>query len=230
MKYIFYLAFAVFFVSCSTTRSNIGGKKTAIVKIETDSGTMIAKLYNQTPLHRDNSLKLVKQHFYDGLLFHRVIKDFMIQGGDPESKNAAPGTLLGDGGLKYTIPPEFDSALYHKKGAIAMARESDDVNRKKESSSTQFYIVEGKPVTDEQMDSWEQRFKIKIPENHRQVYRTEGGAPFLDMNYTVFGQVISGLNVIDKIANVAKDENNRPLKDIKMKITVLKGKELKKYQ
>ena len=153
---------------------------------------MVAKLYNQTPLHRDNFIKLTKEHFYDGLLFHRVIKNFMIQGGDPDSKNAKPGELLGEGGLKYTIPAEFDTSLFHKKGALAMARESDDVNPKKASSSTQFYIVEGKPVTDREMDKWEKRFKIKIPENHRMIYRTIGGAPFLDMNYTVFGEVIEG--------------------------------------
>jgi cyclophilin family peptidyl-prolyl cis-trans isomerase len=193
-----------------------------LVKIETDSGTMIAELYDQTPLHKDNFLKLVKEHFYDGLLFHRVIKNFMIQGGDPDSRNAKPGALLGEGGLKYSIPAEFDTALFHKKGALAMVRESDETNPQKASSSTQFYIVEGRPVTDAQMDQWETRFKIKIPENHRAIYRTIGGAPFLDMNYTVFGQVIKGLDVIDKIANAPKDANDRPLHDIKMKISVIK--------
>ena len=239
MKNILYTAIALIFISCASTRpgktttndnSVSPTSKAVVVKIETDSGTMIAKLYNQTPLHRDNFVKLVKDHFYDGLLFHRVIKDFMIQGGDPDSRNAQPGALLGEGGLNYTIPAEFDSTLFHQKGALAMAREGDDVNPQKASSSTQFYIVEGKPVTDDQMDSWEQRFNIKIPESHRQVYRAKGGAPFLDMNYTVFGQVIEGLDVIDKIAGVPKDINNRPLKDIKMQITLLKGKELKNYQ
>jgi peptidyl-prolyl cis-trans isomerase B (cyclophilin B) len=192
-------------------------------KIETDSGTMIVRLYNQTPLHRDNFVKLINEHFYDGLLFHRVIKNFMIQGGDPESKNAKPGQLLGEGGLKYTIPAEFDSSLFHKKGALAMAREGDDVNPTKASSSTQFYIVQGKTFTDEEMNKMETRFKIKIPENHREVYRTIGGTPFLDMNYTVFGEVESGLDVIDKIASAAKDNHDRPLRDIKMNITLLKG-------
>lgn len=239
MKTIFYLFVLAFFISCSSTRpgsstvnknESNAAPKTAIVKIETDSGVMIAKLYNKTPLHRDNFLKLVKDHFYDGLLFHRVIKDFMIQGGDPDSRNAAQGALLGEGGLKYTIAAEFDTSLFHQKGALAMAREGDDINPKKASSSTQFYIVEGKPVTNEQMDSWEKRFNITIPENHRKVYRLRGGAPFLDMNYTVFGQVIDGLDVIDKIASAEKDMNNRPLKDIKMKITLLKGKEARNYQ
>ena len=223
MKKLIFLIFIAFLISCTASRSKkVITPKQVLVKIETDSGIMVAKLYNQTPLHRDNFIKLVKEHFYDGLLFHRVIKNFMIQGGDPESKNAQPRELLGDGGLKYTIPAEFDTSLFNKKGAIAMARESDDVNPKKASSSTQFFIVEGKPVTDEQMDQWETQFKIKIPENHRAVYRTIGGAPFLDMNYTVFGEVISGLNVIDKIANVPKDVNNRPLHDIKMKISIEK--------
>ena len=231
MKHLFYLLLVAFFISCSASKSNKANiQKTVFVKIETDSGTMVAKLYNQTPLHRDNFIKLIKEHFYDGLLFHRVIKDFMIQGGDPDSRNAQPGILLGEGGLKYTIPAEFDTSLFHKKGALAMAREGDDANPKKASSSTQFYIVEGKPVTDTQMDDWENHFQIKIPENHRAVYRTIGGAPFLDMSYTVFGEIISDLEVIDKIANAPKDANDRPLQDIKMTITLLKGNELKKYQ
>ncbi len=167
-------------------------------------------------------LRLVKKHFFDSLLFHRVIKGFMIQGGDPESKHARPGQLLGEGSLKYTIPAEFDTALFHKKGALAAARESDADNPKKSSNSTQFYIVEGKTFTDAEMDQMEEKLHIKIPENHRKVYRTIGGAPFLDMNYTVFGEVISGLDVIDKIADVPKDENDRPLQDIRMKIIMLK--------
>jgi peptidyl-prolyl cis-trans isomerase B (cyclophilin B) len=238
MKNILYIAIVVFFISCSTTRpaktgagnTEVSSSKATVVKIETDSGTMIAKLYRQTPLHTENFTKLVKDHFYDGLLFHRVIKDFMIQGGDPDSRNAQAGALLGEGGLKYTVPAEFDTSLFHQKGALAMARESDDVNPQKASSSTQFYIVEGKPVTDEQMDSWEKRFNITIPESHRKVYRTKGGAPFLDMNYTVFGQVVDGLDVIDKIASAPKDINNRPTKDIKMKITLLKGREARNYE
>ena len=190
--------------------------------ISTEYGNMVLELYNQTPLHRKNFIKLVKEHFYDSLLFHRVIKDFMIQGGDPESKYAKPGELLGEGGPKYTLAPEFDTSLYHKKGALAAAREADAENPHKRSSSTQFYIVEGKTYTNNQMDRIEEKMHIKIPENHRAVYRTIGGDPFLDMNYTVFGQVISGFEVIDKIAHVPTDENNRPLKNIRMKITLLK--------
>ena len=190
--------------------------------ITTDYGNMVLELYNKTPLHRDNFIKLVKEHFYDSLLFHRVIKGFMIQGGDPESKHAKPGQFLGEGSLKYTIPAEFDTSLFHKKGALAAAREADADNPEKRSSSTQFYIVQGVPVTDAQMDRIEDKMNIKIPENHRKIYRTIGGAPFLDMNYTVFGEVISGLDVIDKIANEPTDENNRPLKNIRMKITLVK--------
>lgn len=231
MKKLLYPAFLAFLVSCSITKN--AGKNNLpdhFVKIETDSGTMIARLSYKTPLTTKNFLKLVKEHFYDGLLFHRVIPDFMIQAGDPASKNAKPGQVLGEGGLKYTIPAEFDSSLFHKKGALAMAREGDEVNPQKASSSTQFYIVEGRTFTDGEMDKIEARFTIKIPEDHRKVYRTLGGAPFLDGNYTVFGQVIDGLDVIDKIAQAPKDSNNRPLNDIRMKIVLLKKKEYKKYQ
>ena len=231
MKNLIYLAILVFFISCSALKN--GSTKTPsvhFVKIETDSGTMVAKLSNQTPLTTQNFIKLVKEHFYDGLLFHRVIKGFMIQGGDPDSKNAAPGKVLGEGGLKYTVPAEFDSTLFHKKGALAMAREGDDVNPKKASSSCQFYIVEGGTFTDKELDKIQEKFKIIISESHRQIYRTMGGAPFLDMNYTVFGQVVSGLDVIDKIANVAKDGNDRPLGNIRMKISIMKKKEYRKYE
>lgn len=209
-------------VSCNLTRNSGNAKAPVRVKIETDSGTMILSLSNKTPLHRDNFKKLVKEHFYDGILFHRVIPNFMIQGGDPDSKNAAPGALLGEGGLKYTIKAEFDTSLYHKKGALAMAREGDDVNPQKESSSTQFYIVEGKKYTDEVMDMMEKKLHITIPEAHREIYRTIGGTPFLDMNYTVFGEMESGFDVIGKIANAPRDSSNRPFNDIKMKITLLR--------
>lgn len=223
MKKFFYLVILFFIVSCTATKKNVSNPpKQTMVKIETEFGDIVLKLYNQTPVHRDNFIKLVKQHFYDSLLFHRVISGFMIQGGDPDSKHAKPGAQLGDGGLKYTLAPEFDTSLFHKKGALAAAREGDDMNPKKRSSSTQFYIVQGKTFNDEQMNKMEEHFNIKIPENHRQVYRTVGGAPFLDMNYTVFGEVESGFDVIDKIANAPKDANDRPLQNIRMKITLLK--------
>jgi cyclophilin family peptidyl-prolyl cis-trans isomerase len=230
MKNFFYLCFFLFLISCSALkRSKSNVPEIDYVKIETDSGTMVAKLYNQTPLTTKNFVKLVKKHFYDGLLFHRVEKQFIIQGGDPDSRNAKPGQQLGNGGLKYTIPAEFDTSLFHQKGTMGMARETNDVNPKKASSSTQFYLVEGRTFTDAEMNRIEQQFQIKIPESHRAIYKTIGGAPFLDMNYTVFGQVISGLDVIDKIANAPKDRKDRPLHDIKMKITLLKKNEYRKY-
>ena len=223
MRNIFYIVILISIASCSATKkASVKVAPEQKVMITTDYGTMVLKLYNKTPLHRDNFIKLIKQHFYDSLLFHRVIKGFMIQGGDPESKYAKQGQLLGEGSPKYTIPAEFDSSLYHKKGALAAAREADADNPQKRSSSTQFYIVDGKRYNDAQMDKMEEKVHIKIPENHRIVYRTIGGDPFLDMNYTVFGEVISGLDVIDKIADASTDENNRPLKNIRMKITLLK--------
>lgn len=223
MKNFFYLSFFIFLFSCTASKKSVTKVKEPVkVKIETDSGTIIVQLYDKTPLHRDNFVKLVKEGFYDSILFHRVINDFMIQGGDPNSKNAPPGIVLGEGGLSYTIPAEFDTTLFHKKGALAAAREGDNSNPTKASSSTQFYLVQGKTFTDEELNKIEERFKIKIPENHRKVYRTIGGTPHLDMNYTVFGEVISGLDVIDKIAGTATDENNRPLQNIKMKITIIK--------
>src|SRR5665213_1532703 len=184
MRNLLYILTLLLLVSCSASRK-ARHNETAQRKImiSTEYGNMVLELYNQTPLHRKNFIKLVKEHFYDSLLFHRVIKDFMIQGGDPESKYAKPGELLGEGGPKYTLAPEFDTSLYHKKGALAAAREADAENPHKRSSSTQFYIVEGKTYTNNQMDRIEEKMHIKIPENHRAVYRTIGGDPFLDMNY-----------------------------------------------
>jgi peptidyl-prolyl cis-trans isomerase B (cyclophilin B) len=222
MNKLFYLVVLVFFISCSASKKAGKIKSEQKVMITTDYGTMVLKLYNKTPLHRDNFIKLVKEHFYDSLLFHRVIKDFMIQGGDPESKHAKPGEIVGDGSLKYTIPAEFDTSLFHKKGALAAAREADDNNPQKRSSSTQFYIVEGKTFTNAEMDKMEEKLHIKIPENHRQMYRTTGGTPFLDMSYTVFGEVISGFDVLDKINHLQTDENNRPLQNVRMKISLVK--------
>jgi peptidyl-prolyl cis-trans isomerase B (cyclophilin B) len=223
MKKLFYLAILICIISCSANKK-IVVKETSEVRLRltTNYGTMVIKLYNKTPLHRDNFVKLVKQHYFDSLLFHRVDKGFMIQGGDPDSKHAKPGQRLGDGSLKYTLPPEFDTALFHKKGALAAARETDADNPQKRSNSSQFYIVDGKTFTDAEMDKMEEKLHIKIPENHRRVYRTVGGAPFLDMNYTVFGEVISGFDVIEKIAAAPKDNNDRPLQNIPMKIIILK--------
>jgi cyclophilin family peptidyl-prolyl cis-trans isomerase len=190
------------------------------VKIETDSGTIIVRLYDETPLHRDNFIRLVREGFYDDLLFHRVIKDFMIQGGDPTSRNAQPGVMLGSGGGDMErIPAEFHPNLYHKKGALAAAR---DNNPAKASSACQFYLVEGKKVTEGELNMMESRLGIKYTPEQRQVYTTIGGTPFLDQNYTVFGEIESGIEVVEKIAKTQKGPGDRPLNDIKMKITEIK--------
>ncbi len=193
------------------------------VKVITEYGTMVIKLYDQTPLHRNNFIKLVKRHFYDSLLFHRVIKNFMVQGGDPDSKRAVEGAQLGNGGVGYTIPAEFRLDLYHKKGVLAAAREGEN-NPAKASDGCQFYIVQGKKFTDGQLDTLEQTRLggRKLPVDQREVYKTIGGSPHLDQGYTVFGEVISGLYVVDSIAAVKTDGNNRPLQDVRMKIRLEK--------
>lgn len=189
------------------------------VKITTDSGIIIVKLYDSTPLHRDNFVKLVNEHFYDSLLFHRVIPFFMIQGGDPTSKNAEPGQMLGNGGgdMERT-PAEFRQSIIHKKGALAGAR---DNNPAKASSACQFYIVEGKTYTDEELDMLEKRSGIKYTPVQRNIYKTLGGTPFLDYGYTVFGEVESGLEVISKIANVPRNQYDRPNGNVRMYMEVL---------
>ena len=191
------------------------------VKVITPYGTMIIRLYDQTPKHRNNFIKLVKAHFYDSTLFHRVINTFMIQGGDPESRHAQAGQVLGNGDTDYTVPAEFQLDLFHKKGALAAAR---DNNPQKASSGCQFYIVQGKLWTDEQLDQLENTRLggRKIPLDQREYYKRTGGTPQLDQNYTVFGQVIEGLDVIDKIAALKTDSHDRPLTDVPMKIKLVR--------
>jgi cyclophilin family peptidyl-prolyl cis-trans isomerase len=244
-----------------------------LVLISTEYGDMKIKLYNETPLHRDNFIKLAEQGFYDSLLFHRIIKEFMIQGGDPQSKTAAPGVSLGGGDIGYTIPAEFHDSLFHRKGALCAARTE---NPEKASSGCQFYIVQGKKLTDADLDRQEQSINqgsrqqmafLKIitrPENaglkeqftryqqagqhdslnelvkttvmpminaemkpftyspaQREVYKTDGGTPMLDQNYTVYGEVIEGLDVIDKIAAVQTVPGDRPVQDVRMKVRML---------
>lgn len=202
--------------------------KNQYVKITTSKGEVIIKLYNETPLHRDNFLKLAKEGFYNGTIFHRVIKEFMIQGGDPDSKNATPEATLGSGGLKYTIPAEFRDSLFHKKGVLAAAR---DNNPEKASSSSQFYIVQGKVLTDSALNAIEKnRLKHKIPDYQREVYKTLGGVPHLDRNYTVYGEVVKGLEMVDNIAAMPTGNANRPKEDVKMMVTVLKKKEVRKLE
>lgn len=254
----------IFSISVGCTNPGNKKDKEQLVLIETNMGNIKLKLYNQTPLHRENFIKLVDQGYFNGILFHRVINDFMIQTGDPKSKNAKPGVLLGNGGPGYTIPPEFDTSLFHKKGALAAAREGDDVNPKKESAGSQFYIVEGKTYTDDELDQAEIRvnnmnkkatfFKFieeekekarknnetfdyskaqgeaaikteemyfeaapyKIPAAQREIYKTLGGTPHLDQNYTVFGEIVEGLSIVDIISNVETDEEDRPKTDIRI--------------
>ena len=189
------------------------------VKITTDFGVIIVRLYDKTPKHRDNFIKLANAHFFDSLLFHRVIQGFMIQGGDPQSKNAQPGQMLGAGDVGYTIPAEFDTSFIHKKGALAAARTE---NPAKASSGCQFYIVQGKTWTDADLSGMEMQQGRKYTAAQRNIYKTIGGTPFLDMGYTVFGEVESGLNVIDKIASVPKALGDRPIGDVRMKIEVIK--------
>ncbi|MBX7140129.1 MAG: peptidylprolyl isomerase [Chitinophagales bacterium] len=198
-------------------------EKRSTIEVTTDYGTMKIMLYNETPLHRDNMLKLVQQHFYDSLMFHRVIKDFMIQGGDPESKHAQPGQMLGSGSAPGDrIPAEFKPELFHKKGVLAAAR---DNNPEKASSNCQFYIVQGKKYTDDELNQMEQRTGVKYTPEQREAYKTIGGTPFLDQNYTVYGEVYEGLNVLDSIAAVKTDSRDRPLKDVRMFMKV--GKPVK---
>lgn len=254
--------------SCQLNQSNKNSED-QLYKIETIYGDMILKLYNATPLHKDNFIKLVDQGYFNDLLFHRVINSFMIQGGDPNSRNTDAGGVLGEGGPGYTIPAEFIDTIFHKKGVIAAAREGDDVNPEMRSAGSQFYIVQGKVLTDEDIKKVEDRinasrlnklitkyideakneafnsggiidyeiilpearkkaeeeFKLegyyKIPENKLKVYQSIGGTPHLDNAYTIFGEIIDGLEVIDKIAAVETDENDRPIIDVKMRISKL---------
>ncbi|HLF64543.1 MAG TPA: peptidylprolyl isomerase [Saprospiraceae bacterium] len=196
--------------------------ETCLIEIQTKFGNMTLKLSDETPLHRDNFIKLAEEGYYDGLLFHRVINGFMIQGGDPNSRNAAPGQQLGAGGPSYQVPAEFVDDLIHIKGAIAAARTGDSVNPKKMSSGSQFYIVHGKPITEQELTMMESRKGIHYTSAQREVFLKHGGTPFLDRDYTVFGQVIEGLDVIDKIASVATDRGDRPTEDVTMKVIVIK--------
>lgn len=242
-----------------------------IITIKTNYGDMIAILYDETPKHKANFIKLAKEHFYDSLLFHRIIQGFMIQGGDPNSKNAAPGQPLGSGGPGYTIDAEINPKFFHEKGALSAARLGDQVNPKKSSSGSQFYIVQGSLTNEMDMSLDQQKFNTAMqtffqnPANKSvydsivkiyqsgdmkgyqrflmelkprveqetgintsravdpakvKAYTTVGGAPHLDGEYTVFGKVIKGLEVIDKIASQPKDRSDRPVEDITMTVVV----------
>ena len=278
-KIAFLILFSAVFLPFMAWKGGEKKEKEPVTRIliHTDLGDMKVLLYNETPKHRDNFIKLVKEGTLNGTLFHRVIQGFMIQGGDVESKNPKPGVPLGNGNVGYTIPAEFNPKLFHKKGALAGARESDEVNPKKESSGCQFYIVQGQVFTDTLLNMQEFQLKrgmmqqvfneyanrrenaaflskfmrlqnehksdsmnilfsqvqpviekevdqhfVKFTDEQRKAYKTMGGVPHLDGSYTVFGEVYEGLDVIDKIAQVEKDQYDRPKTDIHMTMSFIK--------
>ena len=214
---------ALFLLLLLVTTSSVMAQERAEVLLETTEGNIRIALYNETPLHRDNFLKLVKMHVYDSLLFHRVIKDFMIQGGDLNSKYAKPGQPLGTGELDYTIEPEFRlPQLFHRRGVVAAAREPDEVNPEMRSGACQFYIVWGRQLNDVAIGRIQQRLdtltkgQVQLTPEMIEVYKTQGGTPHLDGQYTVFGEVLQGLDVVDKIQQSATDKRHRPYTDVRI--------------
>ena len=199
-------------------------EKEVVMVVETTMGTVEFKLYNETPLHRDNFIRLAEEHYFDSLLFHRVIDNFVIQGGDPNSKYAKPGEMLGDGEPDWRVPAEFrlDKGIFHRKGTVNAAREGDDTNPDRESCASQFCFMMGSPMTDEQLDRAQARLdantggQVKLTPEMRQAYKEVGGSPHLDGQYTVFGEVVRGMEVLEAIQKVATDEYDRPLEDVRM--------------
>jgi cyclophilin family peptidyl-prolyl cis-trans isomerase len=189
--------------------------KNTMIKLETSLGDIKIELYNDTPVHRDNFIKLVKEGFYDGLLFHRVIEGFMIQGGDPKSKGAGPNERLGAGDVGYTLPAEIIPNHFHKRGALAAARTGDQGNPMRRSSGCQFYIVHGQKTPAAKLKQYK-NYGFEFSDEQLKAYEEIGGAPTLDAQYTVFGEVIEGMDVVDKIATVEKDRNDRPTTDVKI--------------
>ncbi len=219
-----FLGIILLFASCSKSIYNPKSPEySPIVELETTFGNIEIQLYATTPLHRDNFVKLVKKGYYDSLLFHRVINKFMIQGGDPDSKNAPASQMLGNGGPGYTIPAEFVDSNLHIKGALAAARMGDGVNPKRASSGSQFYLVQGQKVKQDMLDMVQNRNNIKYTDAQKKAYKELGGTPHLDGAYTVFGRVIKGLEIIDEIAKQPTGAGSRPVKDILMKIRIKKG-------
>ncbi|MBR0259978.1 MAG: peptidylprolyl isomerase [Prevotella sp.] len=214
-----------------TTCCALAQTSTTEVLFETTAGNIRIALFDDTPQHRDNFLNNVKEHVYDSLLFHRVIKNFMVQCGDLHSKHAKPGQQLGYGDYNYTVEAEFRlPKLYHRRGMVAMAREGDRVNPERRSSACQFYIVWGQVCSDARLEKVQERLdaatlgQVKLTPEMIEVYKTIGGTPHLDGQYTVFGEVVEGLDVVDRIQQQAVDENDRPLEDIRvLKATVTKG-------
>lgn len=248
-------------------KTNMETDNATLVRLETTLGNITVKLYNETPKHRDNFIKLVKEGVYDSLLFHRVIKNFMVQAGDPDSKNANDTASLGYGDVGYTVPAEFNPSLFHKKGALAAARQGDDVNPEKASSGSQFYIVTGKKYSQAQLINMENQinearldtaFNVLARKHMKEIYKmrkagdnegllelqdtleaqaraevakeprfrftkqqidaytTLGGTPHLDGNYTVFGEVVDGMNVVDQIETAKTNGADRPLTNIRI--------------
>ncbi len=215
MKHIFLALIAAALSIALAQCTQEAGDQNTYALISTEYGDMKVKLYNTTPKHRDNFVKLAEEGFFDSLLFHRVIENFMIQGGDPDSKNAGPGQVLGAGGPGYTLPAEIGAL--HYKGALAAARLPDRGNPERNSSGSQFYIVDGQPVTEQNLQNLGKNY---TPEQ-QQRYLEVGGAPVLDGDYTVFGEVVEGMEVIDKIAAVPTGKANRPTQDIRMTVKII---------
>lgn len=230
MKKILWIAFVWITIGLNAMAQNTAIDQRAEVLIETTMGNIRIQLYNETPIHRDNFLKLTRLHFYDSLLIHRVIPAFMIQTGDPSSKHAEPGYMLGNTSLDYTLPAEIRlPQIYHKRGAVAMAREGDDINPEHRSSGSQFYIVQGKrhssAVIEHEQEYLDSLFgdSIKMTPQMIETYRKVGGTPHLDGTYTVFGEVVEGMDVVDKIEKADTDDYDRPIEDIRiLKVTITK--------
>ncbi len=219
MKYFTFTLVFTFFITRSFSQTLFPE-----VVFETNLGKMVFVLYDETPLHCENFTKLVNEGYYNNQLFHRVIKNFMIQAGDPGSRNAQPFQMLGRGGTDYTIPAEFIASYFHKRGALAAARQPDNVNPTRESSGSQFYIVQGRVFSVSELNAMvQQGIHFPFTMEQKEIYTTIGGSPHLDYQYTVFGEPVQGFEVLDKIANSPVDRNNCPLTDIRIqKVSFLK--------
>lgn len=215
-KFAFIFSILFFFSGIMFLSAQNNKKTETMVLIKTSKGDIQVKLYNETPLHRDNFIKLAKEGFYNNVLFHRVIKDFMIQTGDPESVDAPADKQLGMGGPGYTLPAEIIPAFYHKKGALSAARMPDNVNPNKESSGSQFYIVQGRTFSDVEIKTFEARTGRKFSKEQWDTYKYVGGTPHLDGAYTVFGEVVEGLKIVEDISYVKCGRGDRPLEDVKI--------------
>lgn len=224
MKKLLLVVLSFCLVSAASAKKKKGGNDNTVV-IETEYGNITLQLFENTPKHSNNFKKLATEGSLDSTLFHRVIPEFMIQGGDPDSKNAQPGTPLGAGDIGYRVDAEINDTNFHRYGALAAAR---DNNPSKQSSGCQFYIVVGKKYGDPELDQMISRTGRTYTPAQREVYKTEGGVPFLDGNYTVFGQVTEGMDVVEKIIKEPRNSMDRPDKDIRMKVKMANAKKSKK--